>query len=1034
MKTLHELCLLRDSIIENKKNDDVLDLIDLISGKINPIEFFEETFITSGMERLFDTAFKRFSGNESHGIIKLTQSMGGGKTHNMIALGVLAKHKEAREKVFKTEASHSIENIRVIGFTGRESDVPFGIWGTLAEQLGKKEDFNSYYSPLQAPGQSAWMNLLKGEPLLILLDELPPYLQAVKSKTVGDSNLAEVTTTALANLFNAINKLPNVCLVISDLSATYEEGSEYIKQSFKELEGELSRFALMLEPVSSSSDEIYSILKTRLFKKLPSDDEINLIALEYKDKLNEAKKMQLTNGIPDSLFTGIKNSYPFHPSLRDLYARFKENQGFQQTRGLIRLMRSVVIDIYQTEKSKEKFLISPFDFNLNNSDISTQITNIKPSLTNAISHDICSNGNSIAEIIDSQFKTEIAQEYSKLILISSLADIPNALLGLSFSEVVEYMVEPKKELSLLKQVIEEFTLRAWYRFEDNAGRIHFKDQKNIMAEMNSLIDSYSTEIANSELKKYLLNVFQPKVKDCFQNVLIFPGLDDINKNISLDKNLLVVLEPTKDSELSDEIKNFYDQLEYKNRIIFLCGNVNTWERLRDNIKKYKALSSLISRMKEENTPENNSQLMTARDSFDKLNLGILQATRETFISIYFPTDKGLRNSDIAMIFQGNSFDIEGQIKDLLTVKGKYVKNTDDELFITKCEDRLFTMKEMRWTEIKAKSAIFPNWQWHHPNALEALRQKMLAQGRWREEGGDHLRKGPFELENTSVEILTKTKDPNTGESILRIIPKYGDKVYFEYGENTPTTASQQVEDYNNFKTDKELIYTFLCIDSTNQRKTGDTKTWRGEILLKYRQFSSSNDSHIEIQAYPKADKIWYSTDGSDPKNSGAIYTTDFCLPEDCSLVLAIAEYKDITSKKLEIKVNKEKIKKGIEINKNASLLLRKRIETSDTKTTYDQLNYLKKVNAEIADIDLTITSVRDSNDWTNIVFSVDKRFDFEKLDKIINNLREEFLDVETSVIINFNKIYFKTGEDFEIWIRDTKQSLSDFKEENIKQD
>lgn len=30
-------------------------------------------------------------------------------------------------------------------------------------------------SPLQAPGQSAWINLLKGPPTLILLDELPPY-------------------------------------------------------------------------------------------------------------------------------------------------------------------------------------------------------------------------------------------------------------------------------------------------------------------------------------------------------------------------------------------------------------------------------------------------------------------------------------------------------------------------------------------------------------------------------------------------------------------------------------------------------------------------------------------------------------------------------------------------------------------------------------------------------------------------------------------------------------------------------------------
>ncbi len=52
------------------------------------------------MNLLFDTAFKRFEGKSSSGIIKLTQAMGGGKTHNMLALGVLAKDKKKQEKKY----------------------------------------------------------------------------------------------------------------------------------------------------------------------------------------------------------------------------------------------------------------------------------------------------------------------------------------------------------------------------------------------------------------------------------------------------------------------------------------------------------------------------------------------------------------------------------------------------------------------------------------------------------------------------------------------------------------------------------------------------------------------------------------------------------------------------------------------------------------------------------------------------------------------------------------------------------------------
>ena len=72
--------------------------------------------------------------------------------------------------------------------------------------------------------------MLKGSPKLILLDELPPYLENAKTITVGSGDLAVVTTTALANLFNAINRpeLDNVLVVISDLKATYQSGTRLL--------------------------------------------------------------------------------------------------------------------------------------------------------------------------------------------------------------------------------------------------------------------------------------------------------------------------------------------------------------------------------------------------------------------------------------------------------------------------------------------------------------------------------------------------------------------------------------------------------------------------------------------------------------------------------------------------------------------------------------------------------------------------------------------------------------------------------------
>lgn len=356
MKTLKQLCKPRPSVFDGSRRDTVLDLTNLIEDKVNPEEFFAENYLTDGMKRLLREAFRRFEGNSNQGVFVLTQAMGGGKTHNMIVLGLLAKHPNLRQQVLGDfYQSSDLGKVRVVGFTGRESDAALGIWGAIAQQLGKKELFKDYYSPLSAPGQTAWVNLLKGEPLLILLDELPPYFEDAKSKTIGNSDLARVTTTALSNLLVAVGKdeLANVCVVISDLKATYEGGSQQIIKALEDLKGEVGRGAITLEPVGLNTDEVYHILRKRLFEELPEESEIWEVARAYAQAVRDAKQMDITNASPDKFAAQLKESYPFHFAIRDLYARFRENPGFQQTRGLIRLMRVVVYPACLMSKGAE---------------------------------------------------------------------------------------------------------------------------------------------------------------------------------------------------------------------------------------------------------------------------------------------------------------------------------------------------------------------------------------------------------------------------------------------------------------------------------------------------------------------------------------------------------------------------------------------------------------------------------------------------------------------------------------------------------
>jgi len=302
MSYLKDLCVPRQSVFDTQRRDTVLDISDLIAGRIEPDVFFEENFVTDGMKVLLHQSFLRLEGHSDQGVFRLKQAMGGGKTHNLLTLGLLAKHPEFRPKVMGKfhQIDKDLGEIKVVAFTGRESDSPLGIWGSIATQLGKKDHFKDLYSPLQAPGQTAWEKLLENEAVLILLDELPPYFENARSKAIGNSDLAKVSATALSNLLVAIGRpsCSKVCLVISDLSAAYTTGAQQISSILADFEQETHRSAQDIEPVRMNSDELFHILRKRIFETLPSENEITEVSQLYVKALRDARQMDIINETP----------------------------------------------------------------------------------------------------------------------------------------------------------------------------------------------------------------------------------------------------------------------------------------------------------------------------------------------------------------------------------------------------------------------------------------------------------------------------------------------------------------------------------------------------------------------------------------------------------------------------------------------------------------------------------------------------------------------------------------------------------------
>jgi hypothetical protein len=1025
---LSQACKPRQSVFDRSRRDVVLNISDLLDDRIaedKAFHFFEENYITAGMQTLIDKAFARLENRNSQAsTFLLAQAMGGGKTHSMIALGLLAKYPELRRQILGENGTGSrIGGVRVIGFNGRETDAKFGIWGELAAQLGKKDVFKDHYAPLQAPGPSAWINLLRGEPTLIFLDELPPYLENARTIEIGNSDLSVATASAISNLLVAVDRpeLSNVCVVISDLMAAWEGGSGQLNKAVANLQNETGRSALRLEPVSSQGDELYHILRTRLFAELADESVINEVANAYAKSVKEAKEMDVTNESPDSYVAQLVESYPFHFSMRDLYARFKENPGFQQTRGLIRLLRTVVANLYDTDRASQLMLIHPYDLDLNSDEILSEVKAINPSLGEAITHDIAKAGFAIAEQQDAKVGGTDFQDVAKLILVASLANIPNATHGLRESNIVGFLCRPGRDLSTLKKtVIDYLPTQAWYLHRSQDGRLFFKNVQNLAAKLHTLANSYNEQTTLKELRSYLTELFEPKTKEGYQKLAVLPGLDEVD--LEIDKVTLIVAEPTRNphpsSKLSEDWHKFAEDQDLKNRLLFLTGSHETMERIIEQARQYKAILSIKAELDTDRISPRDPQYVEADKSIDQIQLSLRSALQETFTTLVYPSKGGFRYTDCRIQFGGNHFDGETLIRNTLEKAQKFTTDVDSDTFQKKCEARLFAgQKSSSWNEVRRRAATNTEWQFHHPRALEELKKRMLDRGIWVDEGGAINTSPP--APETTVRIQEIGRDEQTGEVTLKIQPVHGDEVRYEIGDSEATSASRLVSEaeggYKTFKT-KDLSLNFKCFDRQGKNLQGAGITWQNKISLKYQVFPDGDDWKIEFKAIPKG-QIRYTTDGSDPKNHGGIYDSPIVIPPSSRFILAYAESGGITSEVEKIDTDQYRKQDRIidTIPPDTPVTWHCKQIGITAQTAFEFIQKLDKYQGNAYGVSIQIQA-KDSSGDISYYASPECNLSGATLNELIQHLQKTFReDVGSQAFIDIEKVTLTDGRSLKDW-------------------
>lgn len=342
----------------------------------DPTTFFDLTYITRGLRTQLVSMMQRLGGRgQGASVVQLDTTFGGGKTHTLLAMYHLAKHghalrerddvraltNEARVEAPPQAAVAVLDGSYLSPSQPRKTDdgiVLKTLWGELAYQLGGAEAYEFVRGSdeaMSAPGSNDLTRMMRaiGRPVLILIDELLDYATKAAAVKVGRGYLVDQVQSFIKALTQAVDPHPTALMVLTLTSSPQQIFGEAARRLQQDIAGQYATFKTILErvqrtEVTAESAEIYEILRRRLFERTGDTAEHESIANAYWHYYRQNQNVFPGEVTAPDYRQRIAQAYPFHPDLIDvLRDRWGTIQGFQKTRGVLRLLALVVSNLYR---------------------------------------------------------------------------------------------------------------------------------------------------------------------------------------------------------------------------------------------------------------------------------------------------------------------------------------------------------------------------------------------------------------------------------------------------------------------------------------------------------------------------------------------------------------------------------------------------------------------------------------------------------------------------------------------------------------
>src|SRR4051795_6973967 len=621
-----------------------------------PVQFFERTYLTEGLRDLIDRAVRRLAGDQNASpVINLQTNFGGGKTHSMLALWHLASgtpigdYPQDVQDVLAESRFDELNDVRRVALVGNHIS-PSGsvktdgtqvntIWGELAWQLGGKEAFATVATAdadRTPPGKALHDLLASYAPAVILIDEWVAYARSLVARDDLAGGTFDDQFTFAQALTEAVKGTPGVLLAISipasesgddaePVAGNAEEvGGAHGLEALKRLQNVVRRVADQWRP--ASPNEAYHIVRQRLFAAPDADAlaSINATARSFVEMYHRHADDFPREARDGAYEDRIKQTYPIPPELFDrLYEDWSSLERFQRTRGVLRLMNTVIHALWVGEDQSP--LIMPASIPIGTAAVNSELTQYLQDSWKAVIDADVDGPNSEPVKIDAGKplfgQRSLTRRLARTVFFGAAPTIGSAHKGLETQRVFLGTATPGDVPGNFHSALAALADRATY-FYSAGGRYWYDLQANISRRAKDLAERLHAEEVYREIADRLKG--QAAARGDFAGVHVCP--DDAADIPDVDEARLVLLHPKlthkRGAADSDAITFAKSATEHRgaanrthrNMLVYLAGDGDRLEELERTVREYLGWSEILAKEDDLNLTSSQRNQATERRS------------------------------------------------------------------------------------------------------------------------------------------------------------------------------------------------------------------------------------------------------------------------------------------------------------------------------------------------------------------------------------------------------------------------------------